>query len=857
MKYFRNFIFLLSVLLMYGCGNNTHPPQKRPYLGKYEGAYLNMVSFPVGGIGAGMFCIEGTGAISGMSVHHIPDLFNEPNMFAAIHIKGKENGSKVLEGPVPDRKIYGAKDLGGGAFTTWGLPRFENVTFNSRFPFADIELADRDISLGVEMKVWTPFIPSDEDNSGLPVGGFEYTFKNTTSEDIEAIFSYHSENFMRKHVEAPAGIRSIKNGFVLEQKAPEGEEHHYGEFAIFTNDDHTQVNHYWFRTGWWDPLTIAWKNISEGTIVSNNPVDGDVPGASLFVPFKVKPGESKTIRLHMVWYVPKSNINAGQDAENNSDKGVKNPFTYGDNSIPKYYEPWYGKRFKSLDEVASYWLNNYDDLRDKTERFTHAFYSSTLPPEVLEAVSANMSILLTPTVLRQHDGRMWCWEGCGDKEGSCHGSCTHVWNYAQAVPHLFPALERSLRETEFFVNQNLEGYQMFRATLPIRPVKHDFYAAADGQLGGMTKIYRDWRISGDTEWLRTMFPQVKQSLDYCIATWDPHKVGALEEPHHNTYDIEFWGANGMCTSFYASALQSIVLMGKALNENVAEYETLLAKSKDYMENKLYNGEYFVQNVRWEGLHASNPVEIAKEELGKNETPELQELIIKEGPRYQYGKGCLADGVIGGWMSLTAGMKGPVDDEKIKSHLNAVHKYNLKRNLSDHINPQRGTYAIGQEGGLLMCTWPKGGRPILPFGFSDEIWTGVEYQVAAHLIFMGEVEKGLEIVRICRDRYNGKVRNPYNEIECGGFYARALSSYSLLQALTGVRYDAVDRTLYIDSRIGDNFTTFLSTNKGFGTVGLKNGKPVITVYYGNIDIQKCIVSGVEADFEDTAPLFAQL
>lgn len=106
---------------------------------------------------------------------------------------------------------------------------------------------------------------------------------------------------------------------------------------------------------------------------------------------------------------------------------------------------------------------------------------------------------------------------------------------------------------------------------------------------------------------------------------------------------------------------------------------------------------------------------------------------------------------------------------------------------------------------------------------------------------GQVEEGLEIVRICRDRYDGKIRNPFNEYECGHWYARAMSSYGLLQALTGVRFDAVEDTLYIDSKIGD-FTGFLCTATGFGIVGLINGAPFLETSYGKIAPKKIIVSG---------------
>ena len=146
-----------------------------------------------------------------------------------------------------------------------------------------------------------------------------------------------------------------------------------------------------------------------------------------------------------------------------------------------------------------------------------------------------------------------------------------------------------------------------------------------------------------------------------------------------------------------------------------------------------------------------------------------------------------------------------------------------------------------EGGLLLCTWPKGGKLSLPFVYNDEVWTGIEHQVASHLILMGHVKEGLEILRASRDRYDGRIRNPFNEYECGHWYARALSSYGYLQALTGVRFDAVEKTLYIDSKIGD-FTSFLSTETGFGTVSLKNNKASLNVVYGKIPADKVIVSG---------------
>lgn len=833
MKSILFWIVIIPCVLFLSC-TTVDKPGKRTYNGVYTGEYLNRIAFPVGGIGAGMFCIEGTGAISHMSVRHHPEVFSEPCMFAAISVKGLENGTKVLEGNVPDWKKFGQPNSGLGApGNSFGLPRFEQVSFHARFPFARIELTDSDLPLAVEMTVWSPFIPTDADNSSLPIGAIEYRFKNTGSKVVDAVFSYNSKNFMAIPDSSSNSIKAMPNGYILSQERGRNAPHQQGEFAIFTDAPGAVIDHCWFRGGWWDPLTMAWNTIKNSEMKNTPAVESGAPGASLFVPVKLGPGEETVIRLMMAWYVPDSELRAGRDPANTP---KCNP-----ESGDCFYKPWYSSRFKNINGVVDYWLGHYTSLKKQSEDFRDAFYASTLPAEVLEAVAANLTILKSPTVMRQFDGRMWNWEGCGDNKGSCHGSCTHVWNYAQAVPHLFPDLERTLRNTEFNESQNEEGHQTFRSALPIRPVGHAFHSAADGQLGGIMKVYRDWRISGDKEWLAGMYPLVKKSMDYCIRTWDPRQQGVLDEPHHNTYDIEFWGPDGMCTSFYLGALKAIATMGEYLGDDVKLYRDLCAKGKQHMESELFNGEYFIQKIQWKGLNAPDPTELQTFYAGYSD--EAKALLQKEGPKYQYGNGCLSDGVLGAWIASVSGLDNILDVEKTKSHLRAIHQYNLRTDLTDHNNPQRPTFAIGKEGGLLLCTWPKGGKLSLPFVYSDEVWTGIEYQVASHLMLMGLVDEGLEIVRICRDRYDGRVRNPFSEYECGHWYARAMSSYGLLQGLTGIRYDAVDRTLYIDSQIGD-FTSFISTATGFGNVGLKSGKPFIDMKYGSMDVRKCLVSGIE-------------
>jgi uncharacterized protein (DUF608 family) len=810
--------------------SETTARQQRPvdkidgnYNARYVGERLNRVAFPMGGLGAGMICLEGSGALSHVSLRHRPEIFHEPCTFAAICVKGANSVARVLEGPVPGWKLFGSPGSGNGASgASFGLPRFREASFSARFPFGVVTLRDDDVPLKVELTGWSPFEPNDADNASLPVAAMEYRFTNESAAMIEAVFSWNARNFMVTRGN-PEAVRATPGGFILWGGPGQDKPHEEGAFSATVSEPAATVSCAWFRGGWFDPLTMIWRDIAAGACPDRPPVaeGGSSPGGSLFVPFTLGPRETKTIVVRFAWYVGQSAMRHGKDTPDVP-------------ATPGTYRAWYTGKFADIAAVTDYWREHYDELRANTQRFSDCFYDSTLPPEVLEAVAANLTILKSPTVLRQADGRLWAWEGCGDNAGCCAGSCTHVWNYAQALPHLFAALERTLRETEFGPSQDERGHQTFRSALPIRTVAADFHAAADGQLGGILKAYRDWRIGGDTAWLGQLWPKIRRSLDYCIGLWDPGHKGWLEEPHHNTYDIEFWGADGMCTSFYLGALRAAVLMGRALKENVDDYAALLEKGIGRMEKELFDGEYFIQKIEWKNLRAKNPIEM-KSMVGAY-SPEAIELMEKEGPKYQYGGGCLADGVLGAWLALVCGIDDLLDRKKVASHLVAVHRHNLKRDLSGHANPQRPSYACGNEGGLLLCTWPKGGELALPFVYSNEVWTGIEYQVASHLIALGHVAEGLEIVRVCRDRYDGRVRNPFNEYECGHWYARAMASYALLQAFSGARYDAVDKVLHLRPSIEGDFRCFLSTATGYGTVGMKDGKPFVEVKGGRIDVK---------------------
>ncbi|MEQ8743005.1 GH116 family glycosyl hydrolase [Parasphingorhabdus sp.] len=825
----------------------------------------------MGGLGSGMICLEGRGGLSHVSLRHQMERFHEPLVFAALSFLGKPDLARIIEGPIPRHRIFGLEHGGlGYAGPTAGLPRFSHSEAHSRFPFGRLDLSDPEHPVRARIVGWSPFTPPDPDRSGLPAAALEYEFLNTGEEPLEAVFSFHSVNFLCQPNSAPVnefyqgmrktthGVSRCEGGFTLWEDGGEVRPDRTAACRITALGDDVEVNPQWFRGGWFDSQTVVWEQASSGKTFDLPDFDDagpPSPGGSLYKTLYLAPGESVKVSILFAWYTPFSKLRYGADAEDcetvtKAEQDEYEPGAPNGGSVhmmtERYptrdkpgpqdcYRPWYASRFSDVSAVSDYWRAEYASLRNESLCFADAFHDTTLPQPIVEALSANLSILKSPTLLRQQDGRLWAWEGCRDDRGSCFGSCTHVWNYAHAIAHLFPSMERGLRETEFNEAQNKLGHQIYRISLPIRPGLHDFLAAADGQLGGVVKVYREWRISGDTDWLSRVWPEVRQSLEYCIMAWDPGRLGRIAEPHHVTYDIEFWGPESLTQSFYAAALMSAVTMGEALGEQVEEYRNLLNACLAVLENELFDGEYYKQTIEWRDALRRSPRDMVRIALAAPYWPEAEVLLESEGPKYQFGDGCLADGVIGDWMARTSGLGPVLPENRVLQHLKSVVRFNLRESLAKHANPQRAGYALGDDGGLLLCTWPHGGKPTIPFTYSNEVWTGIEYQVAAHLALLGEEDDALRIVQTLRKRYDGRTRNPFNEYECGHFYARALASWTLLQGFSGVRYDGLEKKLIVERSVVSERKVFLCTENGYGVVTVGPDGPKLDVRSGKIPL----------------------
>ncbi len=809
----------------------------------FSGDNTLQIAMPLGGIGAGCICLNGYGGLQDFAIRNRPETSAVPDghgtrdaAFALLHIKGKTPVTKLVEGPYPVEKIYnlGTKGQGHRQGGHEGIPRFERATFKGEYPFGYVTLSDPEIPLKVRITGFSPFIPLDDTNSGIPCAILEYTIENRSKKKVDYEFSFHLSHLAPGASQSGSRNAVIPGAGVYLYNTEDAGSEAFGSAGLTVVGQRPGIKAMWFRGGWFDSLSALWREVSTGNFRPNNGAKSEKAegrnGGSILLKGTLKPRGGITYPILITWYFPNCHYNAGRI--NNQE--IRSADCCAEEA-PKW-RPYYVTQWKDARDVAAYVRKNYTSLRARTRAFHNALFSSTLPSYVLDAVSANLAILKSPTLLRQENGNAWAWEGCFVDHGCCSGSCTHVWNYAQALPHLFPRLEQTFREQELERTMDRRGHVNFRSALPDGPTHHKYHAASDGQLGGIMKLYRDWQISGDREWLVKLYPRAKKSIDYCIKSWDPRHRGVLEEPHHNTYDIEFWGPDGMCSSIYIGALAAMAELARDTGkpQDAPFYRTLAKKGAQYLDRHLFNGQYYNQKVTYRGLRDKSFEKLVAKV--NQSSGEVEKLLKREGPKYQYGAGCISDGVIGAWMARTYGIHTPQTRPRIRRNLKAIFQYNFKHDLGSHACTQRPGYALGHEPGLLLCSWPKGGKPTLPFVYSDEVWTGIEYQVASHLIEEGLLEEGLTVVKAARDRYNGRVRNPWNEYECGNYYARALASYALLGALAGFRYSRAKKTLWLGPKLTvDRFKTFFSTATGYGSITLTQKSLTIDMVEGELEV----------------------
>ncbi|MBN1248487.1 MAG: hypothetical protein JXC32_12570 [Anaerolineae bacterium] len=824
----------------------------------YRGRKTNEISFPLGGIGTGCIGLAGNGRLIDWEIYNHPNK-GSVNGFSHFAIKA-ERGDEVLDARVLQGDLHPpyVGSLQGARFNSFGfgprreyltgVPHFQDVAFKGKFPIAELTFLDDTFPGKVEMMAFNPFVPRNDRDSSIPAAFFEiavtnpraeplvYTVAGTLANPLPADNVNRYDRTYRTH-----WINLTTNGM-------DPEDLNYGTLALATgatstdacdtdascgdyatlHPDSVSYQEYWFRGRWFDNLEVYWHDFTSPGPLKNRRYPEEEAGqnnaATLAVRLCVAPGQTERVRFVIAWYFP----NRTNDWNPNADACACQ------RGIPNRWRNYYAFLYRDAETAARYALAYWDCLYDKTRAFQDTLFGSTLPVAALDAISANLSILKSPTVMRLEDGTFYGFEGCHPDAGCCEGSCTHVWNYAQALPYLFPALERSMREADYAYNQRPDGGMPFRLQLPLGTGPADFRPCADGQFGDVMKVYRDWKICGDTEWLRGLWPAVKRSIAFAWSDqnedrWDPEKTGVLWGRQHHTLDMELFRPNAWLTGFYLGALKAGAEMAEALGEPeiAAAYREIFRRGKAWVDTHLFNGEYYDQEIDLGDRSVIEPFSAGDGSMVGDTLASYWDTEHEE-IKYQIGEGCGIDQVLAQWHANLYGLGELFDPAQTRSALAAIFHHNFKDPLRGFFNPCR-VFGLNDEAGLVIADWPEGRRrPIIPVPYAQEAMHGFEYAAAIQMIQSGLVDEGMAVIQAVRDRYDGERRNPWNEFECGSNYARSMASYALLNAFSGFKFDMVKGIIGFNPIMGqhDTFRCLWSLDSGWGTVEI--GRHLITL-----------------------------
>ncbi len=833
-----------------------------------QGAALRHVAMPLGGIGAGHVALGSDGGLRQWQLHNRPNHRGFiPDSFFAVRVTSTEPPRNVIRllqsreiadlAPDPTPLVTDDEIPDDQRRLIDLFPGVQRTTFSATYPTGHIAYLDDDLPLDITLEAFTPFVPLDEWASGLPAALFTFTLHNSTDMELHGALAGTLQNAVGWDGVTPSsGNRNPLYGgnvnrvrrspdrtsLVMDNPSLPADHPGAGQMVLTAVSRNVRAYGQWtepgqflrFMEGLNAHRQFEGQDSTRQSAYQNQPIipHGPSPAGTtwnggLMIPFWIAPGETVSLTFVMTWYFPNRYVNFDQFGPMRD---------YGHSRF--WLGNAYATRFADALDVSDHVVGNRITLEEVTRSWETLFTGSTLPDVLVEAMSAQASLIRSPTTFWTEDGNFFGFEGAlgasttmwnGDFGGSCPLNCTHVWNYEMALSRLFPRLERRMRSTELDVVQAPEGYIPHRTILPLylrqlwgEPIGGPTQPALDGMLGAILKTYREMRQDADLDWLREHWEPLRRLLRHIRQTWDANDDGVLEGEQGNTYDIHFFGPNIYIGGLWLAALRAAEEMARLLGEDdrAAELRALFERGGARYDELLWNGEYYIQ------------------------------LLDDAAPTAdQFGDGCLSDQLFGQWWAHLLDLGYILPKEHVRTTLESIARYNTRRGFNDFEHGFR-VFADRADSGLLVCTWPRGGRPAIPVRYCDEVWTGIEYQVAAHCIMEGLVGQGLTMLTDLRSRYSGERRNPYNEIECGDHYSRAMAGWSVLEAWSGLRYDATRNQLrLVDGPARNGSRLPFVTAAAWGELrqirtGDDGFEVAFDVRFGTLAIESLILAGLD-------------
>jgi non-lysosomal glucosylceramidase len=781
---------------------------------------LQYIGMPVGGITCGTVYLRGDGRL------WLWDIFNKNQEGIEPKVvdwqEGKENkkirprdGSAYI---APAKNIYPLEQgfavkieyEDKSIIKKFQEEDWDEIEFEATYPMAIIRYIDKTLPVEISLQVYSPFIALDEENSGLPASVFSFQFNNKSKKPLKVallgwlenkagIYSAKTEAQERfnktvtdkgfRAVEGSVRNKSNLSNQQSDSKATNIEDSYfsqpdYGSMCIASLNDASKVN-----------TNLSWP-FSENSFDKNDnneaikTVDEKLIGA-VISSHQILPGKTVSSNFVISWFFPNLKL-----------KGIEGEGRY------------YQNQFHSAGEVAQDIQRNFKKLSSQSKLWKETWYDdSTLPRWFLERTFLNISALASTSCHRFKSGRFYAWEGVG----CCPGTCTHVWQYAQSVARIFPGLEKETRENiDLGIALEPNGAIGYRAEADMNP-------AIDGQAGTILRFYREHEMSADDTFLKNCWKKIKETIQFVLNA-DKNKDGMEDTPMENTLDAVWSGEISWIVGLCIAAVKAGEMMAEEMNDTAFadECKEYVAKGKKNMDEKLFNGEYFI--------HRPDTKEDRKH-LGSYDT-------------------CDIDQVYGQSWAFQVGLERIIDKEKTLSALKSLWKYNYTPDVGPYIKEHPGgrPYALAGEGGMIMNTNPKdeakpyGEDVTWQVGYFNECMSGFEHQVASHMMAEGMTDEALVLSRTIHDRYHAYKRNPFNEIECSDHYARAMASYGTFVTACGFEYHGPRGYISFAPKWDkENFKAPFITAKGWGSYSQKiqNGKQVyhFEVKYGSLRLHK--------------------
>ena len=771
---------------------------------------LDYIGMPVGGIGCGTVYLGGDGRL------WLWDVFNK-NQTGVIyknvkwHEKIQHNfdflrpfdGANYVE-PVKDIRpldqgfAIRIEMEGRTIMKRLHADDWEEVSFEATYPMATVRYVDSAVPISITMRAYSPFIPLNEEDSGLPATILSFNIENKASTSVKitltgwlenksSLYSITGEQHYRINeafnTEGFSCVKEFASSYNWEDEifkyAPD-----YGNFCLASFNPETKINT--------DANLELNASLFDAENLTREKIEMRKAVATVGNTFSLGSGEKKDLNYAITWYFPNLSFER----------------------LKKEGGRYYANKFKSSQEVASYVYSNFERLSTETRLWCDTWYhQSTLPYWFLERTLLNISTLATTTVHRFQSGRFYAWEGVG----SCPGTCNHVWQYAQAMARIFPALERDTRErVDLGVAFHDDGHIGFRG-------EYDTNPAIDGQAGRILGIYREHQMSSDNSFLKRNWLKTKRAIEFLLMQ-DTNGDGMTDTPLENTLDAKWPGEISWIVGLSIAAIKAGQQMAEEMEDHnfASTCNVYVSKGSANMEKFLYNGEYFI--------HRPDAVK-GRTEIGSYNT-------------------CHIDQVYGQSWAFQVDLGRILDKEKTLSALKALWKYNFTTDVGPYLKTHRNgrPYALPGEGGMIMNTNPT--EEVDPYGVKDawqvtyfhECMSGFEHQVASHMMAEDMVEEALILTRAVHDRYHASKRNPFNEIECSDHYARAMASYGTFITACGFTYHGPKGTIGFAPKLNKtNFKAAFIVAEGWGTYSQtikgKQQEHQMELTYGKLKLQQ--------------------